>query len=498
MSIQTQPKSPRKIPYSLPLLFATSLCLLFSGCLKERYTYPNIKAESKIKPPLPDLQPQRPAEAIQELLSRPITLGDAIKIALQNNPDVDMAIARIRQSDAMIDEATAAFFPVLSFYGEYMQGDAPSAYLFKTIDQRKLPPDLNFNYPGWFENYEIGLRGRINIFNGGRDLLGKKMAETGLKIHELDRQSVENALVTSVIHAFYNTLAALDYIKIARKSVNSVKTQLRIMQVRYKAGGALRSDVLSLKVRLAQAQEDLIRARNNHSLSIASLANLLGVDPDTPLTMAETEEVPLDLPKGYKAGLIYALANRPELKRVRQQIIRSRMALDVARSEFLPRLDAQARYYLDDPGLRFDKDRDNWTAGIILNWDFFTGFSTRARVKKSQGVLAEMLAADRKTTQSIQLDLKTSFLKLNEARARLAVAQASVAQAEESLRLVKTQYDGGSVTITRYLDAELARNRARTRATAAHNDREKALAAVGRALGYWGKYAQEERTKQVP
>ncbi|MFH1241033.1 MAG: TolC family protein, partial [Pseudomonadota bacterium] len=69
-----------------------------------------------------------------------------------------------------------------------------SAYLFKTIDQRKLPPDINFNYPGWFQNYEIGLKASINIFNGGRDLLTKRMAETGLQIHELDRQTVENAL----------------------------------------------------------------------------------------------------------------------------------------------------------------------------------------------------------------------------------------------------------------------------------------------------------------
>jgi len=488
----------KKYLHLLHFVFLTSLCLVFSGCLKERYTYRSIKAESKITPPLPDLDSKKSPEVIKKLLSKPLSLEDAIKIALENNPDVEMAIARIHQSDAMIDEATAAFWPVLSFYGEYMQGDAPSAYLFKTIDQRKLPSDTNFNYPGWFQNYEMGLRGRINIFNGGRDLLGKRMAETGLTIQELDRQTVENALVTSVIHAFYNVMAAIDYMKIARKSIDSVKTQLRVMEVRYKAGGALKSDVLSLKVRLAQTEEEMIRARNSHSLSLASLANLLGIDPDTSLAMAANQEVPLKLPKDYRSGLIYALANRPELKSVRHQIILSRMALDVARSEFLPRLDAQARYYFDDPHLKFDKDRKNWTAGIILNWDFFTGFSTKARSTKARGVVAEMLAADRKTTQSIQLDLRTSYLKLDEARARLAVTRASVAQAEESLRLVKKQYDGGSVTITRYLEAELSRNRSQTRATAAHNDRKKALAAVGRALGYWAEYAKEEREKRVP
>ena len=100
----------------------------------------------------------------------------------------------------------------------------------------------------------------------------KEVAETGLTIQELDRQTVENALVTSVIHAFYNVIAAIDYMKIARKSIDSVKTQLRVMEIRYKAGGALKSDVLSLKVRLAQTEEEMIRARNSHSLSLASLA----------------------------------------------------------------------------------------------------------------------------------------------------------------------------------------------------------------------------------
>jgi outer membrane protein len=74
---------------------------------------------------------------------------------------MDMAVARIQQSEAMLDEAVSAFWPVIDVYGEYLQGNAPSAYLFKTIDQRKLPPNTDFNNPGWFENYEVGIPGSI-------------------------------------------------------------------------------------------------------------------------------------------------------------------------------------------------------------------------------------------------------------------------------------------------------------------------------------------------
>jgi outer membrane protein TolC len=459
---------------------------LGAGCVqRDRYTYEHIKAAHPVQDRHPAAEAPSPPD-----LSGPLSIKGAIRIALEQNPDVDMALARIRQSEAMIDEATAAFWPALSAYGEYMQGDAPSSYLFKTIDQRLLPPNVNFNDPGWFENYEVGLRVRWNLFNGGRDWLRRKMAETGLEIHQLDRQSVENGLVESVIHAYFNVLAARDFVQIAEDSVGTVAEQKRVVAVRYKGGSALKSDLLSLEVRLAQAREDLVRAKNNESLSLAALANLLGLNADTDIPLKDQENIPVALPEDYREGLKRALARRPELRKVRDQVVHSQMALDAARSEYLPRLDGEFRYYFDDPDFDFDTDRENWTAGVILNWDAFTGFSTKAKVEKARGVLEEMLAADRKTTQSIQLDIKTVYLRLAEAGARLEVAEASVAQAEESLSLVKKEYEGGSATITRYLEAELARDRARIRARSAFYDREKAIASVARGIGYWVAYGE--------
>jgi len=472
-------------------LGAFLLCCFLVGCLnQEKYSYIRIKAEYEGRRAVQKGTGIGSTPADERTPSRPLSLAAAISIALENNPDIDMAIARIHQSEAMVDASTASFWPAFSVYGEYLQGDAPSAYLFKTIDQRKLPPDVNFNDPGWFENYEVGLQGRINLFNGGRDLLRKRMAETGLGIHSLDRESVENALIASVSRGFYNALAAQAYITIARESVSMVKTELEIMLVRYKAGGVLKSDVLSLEVRLAQAREDLVKAENHFSFSIASLANLLGLDAETSLSLKAEESLPPALPEDFQGGLQYALEHRPEIKKIRLQISQAAMELDLGRSQYLPRLDAQAKYYMDDPDLDFETERDNWTAGILLNWDLFTGLSTRAQISKARALLNERIAADRKTVKAVQLDLKAAYLNLTEARERLSVSKTSVAQAEESLRLVRTQYEGGSATVTRYLEAELALNTARMRATRAFYDREKAVADLGRALGYWARSAQ--------
>ena len=484
------------------VLVALLLFTLLSCKNDKRYGYEQIKqAYDKPKKTPAALSPpvrKQPPETLEKVMrgAGPLTLEKVIRISLQNNPDLDMAVACIQQSEAMLDEAISAFWPVIGVYGEYLQGNAPSAYLFKTIDQRKLPQGADFNNPGWFENYEVGIRGRLNLFNGGRDYLRKRMAETGLNMSRLDRETVQNGLVTSVIHAYYSVLTAEEYVNISCDSVNTVKKELSMVSVRYEAGGALKSDVLSLKVALAQSREGLIRARNNHSLSVSSLANLLGLDPDTPITPARDQQVPIKVPDLYEKALVMAMANRPELQKSRLQVVRSRMDLDVARSEYLPRLDAQMRTYFDDPGFDFEWDRKNWTAGVILNWDVFTGFRRQSHVDRARSVLKEMLAGDRKATLAIQLQLKGAYLKYAEAKARWNVSQASVAHSEESLRLVQKQYEGGSVTITRYLEAELARNRTRLRATTAFYDREKTAAAIGRAMGFWGNYEDGKDRRQ--
>ena len=453
--------------------------------IKQTYDKPD-KPPAVVSTPVQTHPPETP-EAVMEAAGS-LTLEKVIRISLQNNPDMDMAVARIQQSEAMLDEAISAFWPVIGVYGEYLQGNAPSAYLFKTIDQRKLPPNTDFNNPGWFENYEVGIRGRWNLFNGGRDYLRKRMAETGLAMSRLDRKTIQNGLVTSVIHAYFSVLAAQKYVNISRDSVKTVEKELSMVTVRYEAGGALKSDVLSLKVALAQSREGLIRARNNHSLSVSSLANLLGLNPDTPIALAGDQQVPITVPDQYEKALVMAMANRPELEQSRLRVVRSRMDLDVARSEYLPRLDAQMRTYFDDPSFDFDWDRKNWTAGVILNWDLFTGFSRQSHVDRARAVLKEMLAGDRKAALAVQLQLKGAYLKYAEAKARWDVSRASVAHSEESLRLVQKQYEGGSATITRYLEAELARNRSRLRAATAFYDREKSAAAIGRAMGFWGDY----------
>jgi outer membrane protein TolC len=257
------------------------------------------------------------------------------------------------------------------------------------------------------------------------------------------------------------------------------------MKVRVQSGGALKTDLLSLQVRMAESEEILVRSRNQQRLAKAGLAELLGVQPDVPFGVVEAKPYAIDIPESPLAALDYALAHRPELASVRQKLRQSKMAVDAARAGYLPQVDFKTRYYVDDPEMKYSTNRDNWTAGLYLTWNIFNGFATKNEKAKALARLRETLAADRKTLLAVKFDVKKAYFNLDEARKRFDVAASNEKTAEETYRLVKRQYENGAANITRYLEAELDYNRARMHKSSAYFDREKARAQIARAIGFW-------------
>lgn len=468
----------------LPLLACVQLGIAaLSGCAsQDAYRYDTIRAQVLIPEPIPAAA-AIPVTAAE--LPASLTLAQVLQMAQTNNPDLVMATARIAQAQAKLAKAAAPFYPKVTLYTEYLQGDAPSAYLFKTIDQRRLPPDVDFNNPGWFENFESGISAGINLYSGGRDALHRQMAQSGLEISGLNRDEIENRVMTTAIMAFYDILATADVAAVAQASVEMTRAQLRVMQVRFEAGSALRTDLLSLQVRLAENEEIVLYSRNRWRLAQAALAEILGIEPAASFTVITPQEPFMDMPSDPAAALDYAMVHRPDLAGIRETVRRSKIALNAAQAGYLPSLDFITRYYVADPAMKYSTDRDNWTAGFYLNWTIFDGFATKNDRAAAVAQLHEALANDRKTLLAVQFDIKTAYLNLDEAQERIKVAASGVQTARETFEQVRRQHEGGAADITRYLEAELAYTRAGMRKSAAYFDRAKALAQIARAIGYW-------------
>jgi outer membrane protein TolC len=188
-----------------------------------------------------------------------------------------------------------------------------------------------------------------------------------------------------------------------------------------------------------------------------------------------------------------ALGLRPEMVTAIERVKKARLAIKAASATYLPVVDLAARYYLDSDDMEYATSRDNYTAAMTLQWDLFTGFTSGQEIIQARQKLDRAIAFQQKVRLNILKELKNAFSDLEDATERFGVAKSSVAMAEETLVLVKKRYQGGSDSVTRYLESELARSRARINRSAAYYDQKIAQSEIARAMGILRQLWKQEK-----
>ncbi len=402
--------------------------------------------------------------------------------ALVESPDLRVIAARIDQAEASLAAARATWWPTIGLDASYLRADAPSLYLFRTIDAGRYTPGTDFNAPGAFSNWEAGVSARLNLYNGGRDQLNKGIAGDSIALAKLEAGKLENALIAAITDGWYSVRAAEEQQRTARASIETIDAQLAEARARHESGSSLITDVLSLEVRRAESEEMLLRATNGRALGLAALAQLAGLEQELEIV---GEGVVSDLePASMEEALALAMRFRPELEQAKRRVAQAERGVQLSRSSYLPRADLFARGWRDAPELDFDNSRDNWALGVSLSWDIFDG-QRGAGVDGARARLDEARRAQQKARLGVQLDVRSAWLRVADAQARVEVTARAVATAEETLALVRAQYRSGAAPITRYLESELMMTESKTRNTSARYDLERARADLARAVGHY-------------
>ncbi len=415
-------------------------------------------------------------------------LQQAIDYALQNNPNIQIMQQRIAEAEAQLGIALSAFYPNIQSRLSYQHTTNPSHAFGMIIAQRRLnfTPSTNFNNPGGVDNYRPEISAQLSLFRGGQDYYQTKAAELGIEAATLEKNAAQSRLVKLVGSTFYAYLAAIEADKVASRSIDAVKKELHHSRNRYQAGTVLKSDVLSLEVQLAQAKDKKIQSAHAIELAKTSLKTLLGMDAGEAFEINSEENWQLpNADQTFESLLASALLQRPEIQSASKHIQIARQQLNAARGAYLPKADAFISYGSDSKNLDYSGNRDNFTAGVMLELDIFSGFHDQEKIKKSEHalVIAEKMA--KQTRLAIENQVKSSYLKVLQALARIKVTDSSVVAAEEALRLVNEQRKAGVVTVTRYIEAEVARDRSHSLNIAARYDALKAQVELNQAIGIW-------------
>jgi len=415
---------------------------------------------------------------------RALSLRDAVRVALERNPDLASAQQRVRATRAALEQADAAFWPQIRVSESYAASDNPVQAFMMTLNQRAFSFGANFNHPDTTDNLNTKVLATYSLYNGGSDLAARQATRLGAEARASSLDAVRNDLVFEVARSFYTIGKAREFLRAAAAAVTSMESNLNVASNRFTQGSVLKSDFLDAEVRLSEARENLVRARNALAISETIFRNVLGVGEKENMTAkqgaVETVSQAVDQPLD--------VSHRPELLAARKAVEATERQVRAAFGGHLPRVNAFASYDLDSGDA--NRFADSWVAGVSVELDVFDGFRTRGKVAEARANLAAARDALRKTELALELEAQQAHLNLNEAQSRLATTERVVAQAEESLQITKERYANGLALLTQLLDADSALTAARQRRAAAEADYQIARAALDKALGRGWKETQ--------
>jgi outer membrane protein TolC len=376
-------------------------------------------------------------------------------------------------AQAGIDQANAAFWPKVQLQSSYLRTDNPMQVFGSILNQRSYSTRLDFNDVPDMDNLNAKALVTMPLYTGGSTRANRDAAKADALAAKWDAQAVRNALEFEVTRAYFTVQKGEEFIRASESAVQAFEANLALARKRFDAGAALRTDVLDLEVKRAQAREDLTRSRNGHKIASRILGNLLGSEG----------EVSIAGPAELKApALLPGMLDRPEIKAAAERERGASERARAARSGYLPAISAFGSVD-QDYGWRNDHGGRSYTAGVLAQWNLWDGKLTRAKARQAQAELETSREQTRKTRLAAGLQTETARLELETAQARLAVTREAVAQAEESAELTRKRYEQGAGLSAQVIDAETSLVTARMRRIEAEADRNLAIAALRQALG---------------
>ncbi|MGA3092911.1 MAG: TolC family protein [Terriglobales bacterium] len=398
--------------------------------------------------------------------SSPLTLQQAVNIALEKNPLRKAVLADTRVAFADVREARSVLMPRLMFSETATRGNDP-VYVFgsELRQQRFTNADLalnRLNTPTPVGNFSTRFGGTWNLFDSFASWHGVNRAKqmNDAAGHQLAR--TEQEIVFRVVDSYYAVLLATKQLEVAELAVKTSQAIIDRSQARFESGLVVESDLLTAKVRMAARQQELIRARNNLDLARAQLSTVMGVPLGSVFKPAEAlAEHTLPVPVLQEIEK-QALANRPDLKRIQSEEAAQQQSVAMAKSSFGPRVNAFAGWEMDNPTFVAGGGGNNWLGGVEVQFDIFQGGAKRAELSRERALHEKMTAMKQVAGDGVRLEVRRAYYNLDAARQEIEVARAAIAQAQDSLRINQVRYDGGLTTITDLLGAEEATRRSQT------------------------------------
>ncbi|MEP0913382.1 TolC family protein [Leptolyngbya sp. GB1-A1] len=410
--------------------------------------------------------PTRPEE-VELQGTQPITLRQAVDLAVRNNPQLRQARQQRDQAQAQLDQARAANNPTVSVNANLVQQGQESPVTsqqppFTVNNQGQVVPNPNAG-PGETEiqsSDAASLSGNLEVsyalFTSGRRSSLIRASEGQVRVQQLEIERQTNELILQVATAYFDLQQAGAQVRIFQSNVEQAEQSLRDAEALERAGVGTRFDVLQAQVDVANAQQNLTQQLSSFDIARRNLTQLLNTSNGVDLTAADPIEVAGDWNLSLEQSIVEALRNRAELEQQLIQREASEEQRQAALAQLGPQVNLQGSFGLNnnlDAGNGF---LNNYQVGVGLSLNLYDGGAARAEARAQETNIAQAESQFESLQNQIRFETEQAYSQLQASATNIQTTALAVQQAAEALRLARLRFQAGVGTQTDVLRQQTA------------------------------------------
>ena len=298
------------------------------------------------------------------------------------------------------------------------------------------------------------------IFMGGGIIALNKMADIGEDLMRNQSDLQLQSTIYTVDQAYWQVVSLRHKKKLAEAYLELVKKLDTDVSKMIDEGVATRSEGLSVKVKVNEAEMQVTQVNDGLVLSKMLLCQLCGLPLDEQILLPEEtqENLVVDTtvqPVDVAAGI----ANRPEMRMLQNTVDLSRQATNLLKAGNLPQVALVGGYTITNPSVfnGFEKKFGGmWNVGVLVRIPIWNWGDVAYKVRASKGAtaIANLEMADAR--EKMELQINQSQFRVNEAFKKLEMARTNIERADENLRMANLGFQEGVIQSTTVMEAQTA------------------------------------------
>jgi outer membrane protein TolC len=387
----------------------------------------------------------------------PLTLEEALVIAVSENPKIENAFLEIKKADNAIAAVKTKLFPEFDFslYEAYHLTD--ESFEFK----KGAFGDFPVIGPIPAENTSIATTPDLTTFITASAaqpisqlyeislLIKQRQIQKALSDQDLRAKVLE--IADNVKKEYYNILKSQSSLVALDEKIIFLTSLLELVNRDVRQQRLLEKDSLEVKARLGRAEYERFKLKNTLATEKERFNKLLGRDIDTPFSV-----IPIPYAAPFTINVEdaeeQALEQRPEIQAAEIDIEFAENEVRIKKSKYIPEVGVQFQYTAN---LSVELLPENIaTVGLFAKWDVFDwGRKQNEIAEKKKSVIQATNRLDEAKSQ-VLIEVNSKIRELEEAAVLINVTELEQTAAKESLRVVMNKYKVEDALLQQVLEAE--------------------------------------------